>query len=86
MSFIQQLSQEINKNTELKIMYLEEALVNLDQSNLLTREHIPGVIGQLIQKLQQYIQMNPNDKNMKSIRMVLMASQTLYAQSKMHKK
>jgi len=77
LSLIQQLSQDLTTNVELKIKYLEEAVVNLDLTNGLTREHTPGVIGQLVIKLQQFIQSKPNDKTTKSVRMLLMASQSL---------
>ena len=77
LSLIQQLSQELHLHTDLKVKYLEEALVNLDLSMPLTREHIPAVIGQLCGKLQTYISAHPNEKITKSLRMLLMASQSL---------
>jgi enhancer of mRNA-decapping protein 4 len=77
LSLIQQLSQDLTTNIELKVRYLEEAVVNLDLMNALTREHTPGVIGQLVIKLQQFIQTKPNDKIAKNIRMLIMASQSL---------
>lgn len=82
LSLIQQLSQDLNTNTELKLKYLEEALINLDLANALTREHTPSVMNQLILKLQQYIQSHPSDKLIKQLRMLLMASQSLLAQPK----
>ena len=77
LSLIQQLSQDLTTNVELKMKYLEEALVNLDMSFGLTREHTPAVIGQLQVKLQQFIQARPNEKLTKTCRMLLMASQSL---------
>lgn len=47
LSLIQQLSQELNQNTDVKVKYLEEAVVNLDLSVPLTMEHSPMVIGAL---------------------------------------
>lgn len=82
LSLIQQLSQDLNSNTDLKAKYLEEALVNLDLGFALTREHTPSVMNQLIMKIQQYLQQHPNDKMSKSMRMLLMASQSLMSQSK----
>ena len=75
LSLIQQLSQDLNSHTELKVRYLEEAIVNLDLANALTREHTPAVVNQLVGKLQVYIQNHPNEK--KSMRIVLMAAQYL---------
>ena len=47
LSLIQQLSQELNANTELKVRYLEEAVVNLDMTVPLTIEHSPQVVNSL---------------------------------------
>jgi enhancer of mRNA-decapping protein 4 len=81
LSLIQQLSSsDLASHTELKVKYIEEALVNLDISSQVTREHMPGVISQLIVKIQQYITAHPNDKSAKSMRMLLMASQSLLSQ------
>lgn len=77
LSLIQQLSQDLNSNTELKVKYLEEAIVNLDMTVALTVEHSPGVINTLINYLQQYIQTHPNDKYSKQMRMILLASRSL---------
>ena len=77
LSLIQQLSQDLNSNTELKIKYLEEAIVNLDLTQPLTIEHTPIVMNQLVIKLQQYIQMHPNDKTTRQCKMLLMASKSL---------
>lgn len=82
LSLIQQLSQDLNSNTDLKVKYLEEALINLDLGFALTREHTPSVMNQLIMKIQQYLQQHPTDKMSKSMRMLLMASQSLMSQSK----
>ena len=56
--------------------YLEEAVMNLDQNDTVTQEHIKGVLYGLIQKLKLYIQAHPNDKMTKSLRMLLMASES----------
>lgn len=76
MSLIQQLSTDLNTHTELKVKYLEEALMNLDQTNALTREHIPQIMPLVVTKLQQFIQSYPNNKITKSVRMLLMACQS----------
>lgn len=47
LSLIQQLSQDMNSNTDLKVRYLEEAIVNLDMTVPLTIEHSPQVINSL---------------------------------------
>ncbi len=79
LSLIQQLSQELSMHTEMKLKYIEEAVMNLDYTNQITREHIPTVINGLIQKIQQHIQLNPNDKLIKQMKILLMASQSFFA-------
>jgi enhancer of mRNA-decapping protein 4 len=81
LSLIQQLSSsDLTSHTEIKVKYIEEALVNLDISSPVTREHMPGVINQLITKIQAFINTHPNDKVAKSMRMLMMASQSLLSQ------
>ncbi|XP_064611108.1 enhancer of mRNA-decapping protein 4-like [Liolophura sinensis] len=80
LSLIQQLSAELGQNTELKHKYLEEAVMNLDTSHPVTQEHMQGVLYGLCQKLKQFIQANPTEKSAKSLRMLLMASQSLLKQ------
>lgn len=47
LSLIQQLSSDLNSNTDLKVRYLEEAIVNLDMTVPLTIEHSPQVVSTL---------------------------------------
>ena len=51
--------------------------MNLDLHDTVVQEHIKGVLYGLIQKLKLYIQAHPNDKMTKSLRMLLMASESL---------
>jgi enhancer of mRNA-decapping protein 4 len=78
LSLVQQLSQELGMHTEMKLKYIEEAIMNLDHTSPISREHIPTVISGLIQKIQQYIQLNPTDKLVKQMKMLLMASQSFF--------
>ncbi|XP_060069080.1 enhancer of mRNA-decapping protein 4-like [Ylistrum balloti] len=77
LSLIQQLSADLANSTELKHKYLEEAVMNLDMSNSVTREHLKGVLYGLIQKLKTYIASHPNAKTTRSLRMLQMASESL---------
>ncbi|KAK3085774.1 hypothetical protein FSP39_008550 [Pinctada imbricata] len=77
LSLIQQLSADIGNNTELKHKYLEEAVMNLDTGNPVTREHMKSVLFGLIQKLKAYIPSHPNDKTTRSLKMLQMASESL---------
>lgn len=82
LSLIQQLSQELTSNTDMKVKYLEEAIVNLDMSIPLTIEHSPSVINQLMSSLSQYIQTRQNDKWVRTMRMLLLASKSLLQSQK----
>ncbi|OWF47144.1 enhancer of mRNA-decapping protein 4-like [Mizuhopecten yessoensis] len=77
LSLIQQLSADLANSTELKHKYLEEAVMNMDMSNSVTREHLKGVLYGLIQKLKTYIASHPNAKTTRSLKMLQMASESL---------
>ncbi|KAH3855139.1 hypothetical protein DPMN_097700 [Dreissena polymorpha] len=77
LSLIQQLSAELENHTELKHKYLEEAIMNLDPNNTITQEHLNGVLYSLNQKLRIYISSHPNQKITRSLKMLLMASESL---------
>lgn len=77
LSLIQQLSADMSNYTELKHKYLEEAVMNLDPANPLTREHMPGVLNNLQHQLTVYIANNPNNKITRSMRMLSMATRSL---------
>ena len=51
--------------------------MNLDTSNTVTHEHMPAVLGQLVQKLTSFVQTNPRHKMSREIRMLVMACQSL---------
>ena len=57
--------------------YLQEAVMTLDTSHPVTREHMPTVLGGLVQKLHSFVQTYPHDKMSKNLRMLLMAAQSL---------
>lgn len=77
LSLIQQLSADMANYTDLKHKYLEEAVMNLDPANPLTREHMPGVLNNLQHQLTVYIASNPNNKITRSMRMLSMATRSL---------
>ncbi|KAL4234140.1 enhancer of mRNA decapping 4 [Mactra antiquata] len=77
LSLIQQLSADLENQTDLKHKYLEEAVMNLDPHDTVTSEHMKGVLYSLNQKLRVYIPNHPNDKVARSLRMLLMASESL---------
>ncbi|XP_046688815.1 LOW QUALITY PROTEIN: enhancer of mRNA-decapping protein 4-like, partial [Homalodisca vitripennis] len=72
LSLVQQLSADMNNHTDIKHKYLEEALMNLDIKNSMTREHIPVVLNNLQRQLQAYIANNPNNRITRSIKLLLL--------------
>ena len=77
LSLIQQLSADLKSNTELKHKFLEEAVMNLDMNNELTRGHLATVVGGLCQKLLAFVHSEPNHKMTRHMKMLLMAAQSL---------
>ena len=51
--------------------------MNLDPHDSVTQEHMKGVLYALNQKLRIYIPGHPNDKVTRSLKMLLMASESL---------
>ncbi|XP_077144240.1 enhancer of mRNA-decapping protein 4 isoform X2 [Ranitomeya variabilis] len=56
LSLIQQLSFDLCTHSELKLNYLEEAVMHLDHSDSVTRDHMGSIINQVRQKLFQFLQ------------------------------
>ncbi|CAL1539397.1 unnamed protein product [Lymnaea stagnalis] len=77
LSLISQLSASLEKNFELKIKYLEEAVLNLDTSQPMTSEHIPNVLGGLVQRLQALEVNSADTRKLKMIKMLMMAAKSL---------
>ncbi|XP_024901057.1 enhancer of mRNA-decapping protein 4 isoform X2 [Pteropus alecto] len=59
LSFIQQLASDLGTRTDLKLSYLEEAVMHLDHSDPITRDHMGSVMAQVRQKLFQFLQAEP---------------------------
>ncbi|KAF5303414.1 hypothetical protein FQA39_LY19031 [Lamprigera yunnana] len=77
LSLIQQLSADLLRHTELKQKYLEEGLLNLETTNSLTREHMPIVLKELLQKLNHFQISHPTHKLSRNFRMLQMITQSL---------
>ncbi|KAM8945585.1 enhancer of mRNA-decapping protein 4 [Pelodytes ibericus] len=61
LSLIQQLSFDLGTRTDLKLNYLEEAVMHLDHSDPVTRDHMGTVMNQVRQKLLQFLQAEPHN-------------------------
>ncbi len=51
--------------------------MTLDTTHPITREHMPAVLGGLVQKLHAYTQSHPQEQITKNLRMLLMAAQSM---------
>ena len=67
----------LHDKTELKHTYLEEAIMNLEPDNATTKAHIGQVTKQLAKQLQEYIAKHPHEKITRSMKMLLMATESL---------
>ncbi|GCC27035.1 hypothetical protein chiPu_0005456, partial [Chiloscyllium punctatum] len=77
LSLIQQLSTDLNSRTELKLSYLEDAVMNLDHTDPVARDHMGSVLNQVRQKLYQFNQAEPHSNLSKRARRLMMMLQGL---------
>lgn len=77
LSLIQQLSSNLTTRSELKIRYLEDAVMNLDHGDPLTRDHMAAVLAQVRPKLFTFLQQDPHSPLCKRARRLLMMLQGL---------
>uniref|UniRef100_A0A8C7J6S8 Enhancer of mRNA-decapping protein 4 n=1 Tax=Oncorhynchus kisutch TaxID=8019 RepID=A0A8C7J6S8_ONCKI len=77
LSLIQQLSTNLATRSELKISYLEDAVMNLDHGDPVTRDHMSAVLSQVRQKLFQFLQSDPHSPLSKRARRLVMMLQGL---------
>ncbi|KAG6941023.1 enhancer of mRNA decapping 4 [Chelydra serpentina] len=81
LSLIQQLSSDLGTRTELKLNYLEEAVMHLDHSDPITRDHMGSVMNQVRQKLFQFLQAEPHNTLSKPARRLMIMLQGLVTPS-----
>uniref|UniRef100_A0A3P9QC06 Enhancer of mRNA-decapping protein 4 n=1 Tax=Poecilia reticulata TaxID=8081 RepID=A0A3P9QC06_POERE len=72
LSLIQQLSSNLATRSQLKISYLEDAVMNLDHSEPLTRDHMSSVLAQVRSKLLAFLQQDPHSPLSKRARGLLL--------------
>ncbi|XP_075043540.1 enhancer of mRNA-decapping protein 4 [Mixophyes fleayi] len=77
LSLIQQLSFDLCTRTELKLNYLEEAVMHLDQSDPVTRDHMGTIMNQVRQKLFQFLQVETHSPLQKPARRLMIMLQGL---------
>uniref|UniRef100_UPI0037E714DC enhancer of mRNA-decapping protein 4 isoform X2 n=1 Tax=Semicossyphus pulcher TaxID=241346 RepID=UPI0037E714DC len=77
LSLIQQLSSNLTTRSELKISYLEDAVMNLDHGDPMTRDHMAIVLSQVRPKLFAFMQQDPHSPLSKRARRLMMMLQGL---------
>ncbi|KAJ2944463.1 hypothetical protein O0L34_g3808 [Tuta absoluta] len=77
LSLVQQLAADITRDTHLCHRYLEEAIMNLDTSNPVTREHLPVVVRELQKQIMAFLSAHPNHALHRQFKMLLMAADSL---------
>ncbi|CAL9697140.1 unnamed protein product [Knipowitschia caucasica] len=77
LSLIQQLSSNLSTRSELKISYLEDAVMNLDHSDPMMRDHMTAVLAQVRPKLYTYLQQDAHSALSKRARRLMMMLQGL---------
>ncbi|XP_067132406.1 enhancer of mRNA-decapping protein 4-like isoform X2 [Centruroides vittatus] len=77
LSLIQQLVADLSTHIDLKLRYVEEAVMQLDMNNHVTREHGKAVLRSLQQKLMAFLQANTNHKYYVKVKMLLLATHSL---------
>ncbi|XP_060892264.1 enhancer of mRNA-decapping protein 4 isoform X1 [Labrus mixtus] len=77
LSLIQQLSSNLSTRSELKISYLEDAVMNLDHGDPMTRDHMAIVLAQVRPKLFAFMQQDPHSPLSKRARRLMMMLQGL---------
>lgn len=80
LSLVQQLSADLGHRTELKHRWLEEAILNLDPSDPVTREHMGTVLMTLQSQLATFVTANPNHRSSRRMKMLAMAARALLSQ------
>ncbi|XP_033125273.1 enhancer of mRNA-decapping protein 4-like isoform X2 [Anneissia japonica] len=77
LSLLQQLSHELDTDTDIKYSYLDECVLAIDPSNVLTREHLPGVVTGMCQRLSEFVEKNRSHNLRKPIRKLIMQAQAI---------
>ncbi|XP_030831075.1 enhancer of mRNA-decapping protein 4 isoform X2 [Strongylocentrotus purpuratus] len=77
LSLLQQLSQDLGSQTKIKCIYIDEALLAVDTTFPVTREHLSGVITELRRQVTMVLQTQPNHPQTKQLKRVLMQAQSL---------
>ncbi|XP_051858129.1 enhancer of mRNA-decapping protein 4 homolog isoform X1 [Drosophila albomicans] len=83
LSLIQQISADMSNHNELKQSYLNEALLAINMSDPITREHAPKVLSELHRNCRMFIKNCPKSPQCSNVRLLIaMCSATYHDQFK----
>ncbi|EDW71758.2 uncharacterized protein Dwil_GK22271, partial [Drosophila willistoni] len=82
LSLIQQISADMSNHNELKQSYLNEAILAINMSDPITREHAPKVLSELYRSCQHFIKNSPKNTQCSNVRLLMKAITTYRDQFK----
>ncbi|KAH8378342.1 hypothetical protein KR093_010780, partial [Drosophila rubida] len=71
LSLIQQISADMSNHNELKQSYLNEALLAINMSDPITREHAPKVLSELHRNCRMFIKNYPKSPQCSNVRLLI---------------
>ncbi|XP_056638330.1 enhancer of mRNA-decapping protein 4 isoform X1 [Diorhabda sublineata] len=77
LALIQQLSMELNKNTDLKLSYIRAGFLCVLPDCPTTKNFIPKVLKDLLKQLNNFCQSNPPMKQLKEAKLIKMAVESM---------
>ncbi|EDW63920.2 uncharacterized protein Dvir_GJ17172 [Drosophila virilis] len=78
LSLIQQISADMSNHNELKQSYLNEALLAINMSDPITREHAPKVLSELYRNCQLFIKNCPKSPQCSNVRLLIAMCSATY--------
>ncbi|CAH2065850.1 unnamed protein product, partial [Iphiclides podalirius] len=77
LSLIQQLATDMVHDTQLKCRYLEEAIINLNTLDPVTRSHLPTIVEEVQKHLTKFLKSYPSHVASRRITLIIMAAKDL---------
>ncbi|XP_045535791.1 enhancer of mRNA-decapping protein 4 [Papilio machaon] len=77
LSLVQQLATDMVHDTQLKCRYLEDALINLNPCDAVTRSHLPIVVKEVREHLTKFLTDYPNHVASRRVALIIMAANNL---------
>ncbi|XP_013181093.1 PREDICTED: enhancer of mRNA-decapping protein 4-like isoform X2 [Papilio xuthus] len=77
LSLLQQLATDMVHDTQLKCRYLEDAIINLNPCDKVTRSHLPMVVKEVRGHLTKFLTDYPNHVASRRVTLIIMAANNL---------